>query len=232
MEKTIKKITLVVALMVVMVLGLVSLSPADPVAPNAVGTPDSTKMDVFKVVLTKIELSSDGGSNWTQVWTGASSLNLALANVGEKAGNFAAGISVAAGTYNAYRISFTEDVYIQGVVHLAAPSGGLLAGYYYTKSSIVPPLQPLLVLGAGRADTEALARAAVDFGTYRFPSSPNLVKTGVLDLTVTVGGSYYFQINFNLAGKLGLYEIVARNGGSSANIYPIELTDSDYVITY
>lgn len=71
---------------------------------------------VYKVTLTKFELSSDGGANYITVFEGTSAvLDIAsAADTSTSVGNFMSGLSVPDGTYNHYRVTPSATFTISG----------------------------------------------------------------------------------------------------------------------
>lgn len=92
-------------------------------APVRAGSGDAD--GIYTVDITKIEISSDSGSNYTTIYSGSSQVNIASASAGATVAGLASGVPMPPATYNAVRSTVGSSLLFKGYV----TSGGTT---YYT----------------------------------------------------------------------------------------------------
>ena len=186
-----KKILVALGVIVWLVLGVAGISFGAAVATD---TPQT-----YKVSITKLEISNDGGSTYITLFEGASDyIDIASVSAGQAAGNFFAGLSVPDGTYTHVRATPSATFKMKGSVSYSGTT-------YYT------------IAGGSTSTTAAdMVEATINVqgtmtGTAQTLSPAITVKNGVANHKV--------RIEFNVSNTLGLW---VTGGGPTYGFFPEE----------
>jgi hypothetical protein len=95
-----------------MALGLGSLLWA-PAGEGASGAADG----IYTVTITLLEVSKDGGSTYTTVFSGAQAINIAAVDAGAVAAGLASGAALTPGTYDRVRVTLSDTLLFKGFVN-------------------------------------------------------------------------------------------------------------------
>lgn len=151
----------------------------------ASGTPE-----IYKVRITKFELSSDNGTTWVTVFSGTSDwIDIASVTAGQKAGEFFSRLQVAPGTYNKVRVTVSATFRMKGSVaysgntYYTSASGATTTAANYAEQDITIP--------SGNPTSEETMTITVGTG-----STPKIVRVSFtvenkLDLYMTPGATFY-----------------------------------------
>lgn len=146
-------------------------------AEAASGDADGT----YTVTVTKVELSKDGGTTYTTVFSGSQAINIASASAGAVAASLASGVALEVGTYTACRVTLDSALVVKGYVTV----GGTTFYTDGTTFSGVAGSSP----GAGYATSTFTIDATNRTQTYTS-----------LSMVVQPGGSPKVTVTFNTAG--------------------------------
>lgn len=151
------------------------------------GYAETGNPSVYKVTVQRIELSADGGTTYTTVFSGSSELDIASANAGQVAGNFVSDIKIADGLYNRLRVTISATFKIKGSVVLNADNRR-----YYTLANGTASL-------VAANEVEATITAPVNI-------SPTGTFTSVDTVSITVanGKSGVIRVAFDTQGTINL----------------------------
>ena len=73
---------------------------------------------VYKITITTIEISDDGGSTYTTLFSGSQEVDIAAVNAGAVAGGLISGVDLPDGTYNAIRATVGDTITVKGYVNI------------------------------------------------------------------------------------------------------------------
>ncbi len=85
-------------------------------AEAASGSADGT----YTVTITKVEVSKDGGTTYTTIFSGSQDINIASVNAGAVAAGLANGVTVESGTYDRVRVTIGATLQVKGYVNNGA----------------------------------------------------------------------------------------------------------------
>ena len=74
---------------------------------------------VYKVTITTIEISDDGGSTFTTIFSGSQEIDVAAVDAGAIAAGLVSGVDLADGTYNAIRATVADTIQVKGYVNIS-----------------------------------------------------------------------------------------------------------------
>ncbi len=173
-------------------------------AQAASGDADGT----YQVTVTKVELSSNGGSTFTTIFSGSQTINIAAVDAGAVAASLASGVALDSGTYTHVRVTLGATLLFKGYVNNGATTiytdGGTDTGAFSTNGSA--------------ANTPGSDYAV---GTITIPEANRTNTTTGLSITMRPGQSPTVQIKFDTSG------VLTQSGGiPSLNPPTITITSS------
>lgn len=154
-------------------------------AQAASGDADGT----YTVTITLVEISKDGGTTYTTLFSGSKAINIAAANAGAVAAGLASGVALPPGAYNRLRVTLGSTLQIKGYVN-----NGDATGTLYTNNDA----------DGFDLNTSAINTPGSDYAvsTLSIPEA-NRVSTMTPSITVPAEGSpATVQINFDTTGVL------------------------------
>lgn len=146
----------------------------------------------YNVVVTKFELSTDGGSTWITAFEGTSaSIDLGSSNAskGQSPGAFLSGLSVPDGTYNMIRVTPSGTFTIKGSI-------SYLGSTYYTTNAVGVDTGASVSTNINNYDACSITIGGVSAQTYT-PPSAIVVKDGSCASKI--------RVSFNVDSGIGLY---------------------------
>jgi len=161
--------------------------------PVAYGTPTS-----FKVTVKNCQLSADGGSTWTTIWTTGIEMDVATVSKGDEALKFVQNFSIPFGTYNKMRYTVDAVMKITGSITYSGST-------YYTSTSAV---------------NDPTSGPAVEY-TFTNPSG-DTSYTNDVSVVVQNAKITYARISFNIDQGAALY----LAGAGIYKILPNQVTPS------
>lgn len=198
-----KKILIVSGL--ILLLALVVGGPAQAEEINYQGYPAK-----LEIQLAKIEVSQDGGDNWTTIWEGTSST---LDCATQATSYLVTGIKMDAGDYNGIRLSFHDSV-VKGAVTVDPLANFYWTGtaaelrYYYTDPTDDGTNFSLVSLSAAQGlaqdetiDTSGSPMEKISEGTL-FTISPG--QTTTIELLFTLTNALNYTVDFDIPGPVPL----------------------------
>ncbi len=156
-------------------------------AEAASGDADGT----YTVTVTQVEVSRDGGSTYTTVFSGSQAINIAAVNAGAVAAGLVSGATMQAGTYDSVRVTIGSTLSMKGYVNNTGAGTTL-----YTD---------------GGADADAFTgvaglnnTTAGDYGvsTFTIPVVNRTQTTSGLSITIDPGKAPTVSVTFNTSGVL------------------------------
>ncbi|MBI4342057.1 MAG: hypothetical protein HY599_01675 [Candidatus Omnitrophica bacterium] len=158
---------------------------------------------VFKVTVTTVETSSDGGSTYTTLFSGSQEIDIAATNAGAVAASLVSGVQLAPATYNRIRVTIGATMKAKGYVNIAGVTnytdGGTDAGAF---SQAVGNNNP--------------PSSGFEESTFTIPSG-NRTSIDTVSIVVTPTNAPTVRVAFNTAG-------VFINSGGNPSLGPPTVT--------
>jgi hypothetical protein len=145
----------------------------------------------YTVTVTKIELSNDGGANFTTVFDGSQSINLRAVNAGAVAAGLVSGVTLEQGTYNTVRTTIGQNLLLKGYVNNA----GAGTSIYTDGGTDVTAFTAL----AGLDNTTA---ADYSIATFTIPAASRTQSFGGFSIAVQPGVAHTVTVKFDTAGVI------------------------------
>lgn len=142
----------------------------------------------YTITVTKVEISKNGGTSYTTLFTGSQAIDIAAANAGAVAASLVSGVSCATGTYDTVRVTIGANLLLKGYVN----NGGTTL---YTDGTS-------FTLNALASNTPG-----VDYGTSTFSISSTSITTTGLAILVQSGASPVVSVSFDTSG------VITQSGG-------------------
>jgi len=168
-------------------LGLVAALPMSASAQTQLATGKPT---VFKVTVTKVELYN--GTSFVTVFSGSSQLDL-VAAAGGTAFPGISTLTLPAGTYSQFRVTFSNSFTMQG----SLASGGTT--YYTTATTINSSAASVASTSAG-----ALAQATIANPSWGALGDPVTNTVAISSVTIAAGTAYAPTLKFDISTSLVL----------------------------
>jgi len=170
-------------------------------AEAASGDADGT----YTVTVTKIEMSRDGGTTFTTVFSGSTAINIASVTAGAAAAGLVSGAALAPGTYTVVRNTIGSTLQIKGYLNIAGSTwytnGGADGGAFTVNAGVTN------TPGAGYA-----------ISSFTIPAANRTSSQTGLSMVVTSGGAASTaRIAFDTSG-------VITNSGGAPTIGPPTVT--------
>jgi hypothetical protein len=135
----------------------------------------------YTVTITKVELSKDGGTTYTTVFSGSQAINIASANAGAVAAGLASGVELDVGTYTVCRVTLDSALVVKGYITVGGTT-------FYTDGTSFTG-----VAGSNPGAGYATSTFTID------PTNRTQTYTS-LSMVVQPGSSPKVTIKFNTAG--------------------------------
>ncbi len=164
------------------------LGAADAASGNADGT--------YAVTVTKVEVSKDGGSTYTTIFSGSQSINIAAANAGATAASLANGAALAPGTYTLVRTTIGATMTAKGYLNISGSTWFTNGGSDSNAFSV----------NGGVLNTPGSTYA---ISTFTIPAASRTSTDSSLSITVKADGtSPTVNIAFDTSG------VITNSGGT------------------
>ncbi|MBI3324887.1 MAG: hypothetical protein HYZ92_06365 [Candidatus Omnitrophica bacterium] len=168
---------------VLLVCGLEGLAQA--ASGDAAGT--------YTVTVTKVEISKDGGSTYTTLFSGSSDINIASVNAGAAAAGLVGGVILAPGTYDTIRVTIGGSLQLKGYVNNGSTT-------IYTNGGTDT--------GAFSTNTAAANTPGSDYATSTFTiPAGSRTSTSSVSIPVSPGASPTVRVTFDTSG------VITQSGG-------------------
>lgn len=169
-------------------------------ANGALGYSTAAQVEKFSVTITKFEVKYQGDSNYTQVWSGEKSLDIASATIGQSAGAFFSGMPIDSGkAITNVRVTSKNTCTIRGYVTYNSQTYGTTGA------------------NMGVAEAGITAQDSYSYDPESDPNSTFEIPQEVNIPAVSDGSTLTLKLTFNMTGALGLYQM----GPSSFIIVPV-----------
>ncbi len=156
-------------------------------AEAASGDADGT----YTVTITKVEVSKNGGTTYTTIFSGSQDINIASVSAGAVAAGLASGAALDVGTYDTVRVTIGATLRAKGYVNNAGntvyTNGGTDGSASSTKGG---------VLNTPGSDYAV--------STYTIPPANRTNTTSGLSMTVQIGKSPTVTVKFDTSGVLSV----------------------------
>jgi len=170
-------------------------SPAWSASTDADGT--------YSVTVTKIELSTDGGTTYSTIFEGSQLVNIASANAGAVVASLVDGGSLEYGVYDTVRTTIGANLVAKGYVNDGADT-------VYTDGS------NNTTRNVGTTDTPA---AGYDSSTFTIPvANRTIVTTPASPITCSQGVSPIVTVSFDTSGVLSVSGTAVVPGAPTVSI--------------
>lgn len=150
---------------------------------------------VYKVTITTIEISNDGGSTYTTIFSGSKEIDIAAVDAGATAAGLVSGVDLPDGTYNTIRATVGSSIKVKGYVNIGTTTyytdGGTDSGAFST------------AVGADNPPTDSsFAESTFNLG------GPQSATTTGLNMVMTPETSSVVTVAFDTTG------VITQNGVS------------------
>lgn len=157
----------------------------------------------YKVTVTTVETSSDGGSTYTMLFSGSQEMDIAAANAGAVAASLVSGVQLSPATYNRIRVTIGATMKAKGYVNISGvthyTSGGTDAGAF-----------------SQAAGNDSPPSSGFVESTFTVPSG-NRTSVDTVSIVVTPTNAPTVKVAFNTAG-------VFINSGGNPSLGPPTVT--------
>lgn len=155
-------------------------------AEAASGDADGT----YAVTVTTVEVSKDGGTTYTTMFSGSQAINIASASAGATAASLVSGAALTPGTYTIVRVTIGSTMTVKGYLNISGStwytSGGTDSGAFG--------------VNAGVTSTPGSDYA---ISTFTIPSANRVNTTSGLSITVAADGSApTVNVTFDTSGVI------------------------------
>lgn len=145
----------------------------------------------YTVTITKIELSKNGGANFTTVFEGSQAVNLRAVNAGAVAAGLVSGMTLEQGTYDTVRTTIGQNLLLKGYVNNAGAGTSI-----YTNGGTDGAAFTTL---AGLDNTTA---ADYSIATFTIPAASRTQSFGGFSIAVQPGQAHTVTVTFGTAGVI------------------------------
>ena len=150
---------------------------------------------VYKVTITRIEISADGGANYTTIFSGSQEIDIAAVGAGAVAGGLVSGVDLPDGTYNTIRATVADSIKVKGYVNIAGTT-------HYTNGT---------TFGQEAGNDSPPTDGTFVESTFDLGAPQTATNTG-LTIVMTPETSSVVTVAFNTAG------VVADDGGGDPTV--------------
>lgn len=162
----------------------------------------------YSVTITRIEVSTDGGSTYTTIFSGSQAVNIASVSAGATVAGLANGVSLEAGTYNVVRVTLGSTLLLKGYVNNGATTiftnGGTDGAGFSTNTSA--------------ANTPGSTYA---ISTFTIPEASRTATITGLSIVLVKDANTTVTVKFDTAG------VITQSGGTpSVGAPSVSITSS------